>query len=187
MRIAALLAGMLLAGGVQAQPASPADVDEVLQKIGVGHGTLPHGDSAAIALPALLPTFDALDADQRECAVSQLSSLLEQRVRANIIDQLGNDGSAYLAQWTAFLATAAGQEMARRLQALQSGIESAPQPGMDAPGLHAEVAAFMQTPAYMALLQAPRAGGLLTDAFVRQLADQVQRDCPARTSIEKIS
>lgn len=181
----ALITVVLVAGGAQAQPAAPADVDAVLDRIGVGRGTLPHGDSAVLALQALLPGFDGFSADQRGCAEAQLAPLLEGQVRSNIISHLGDDGAADVAQWQQFLATPAGHELSLWLQAFQAG--DARSAVSDDPALQAQAEAFVSSAPFLRFLQGPRAAGLLTEAFAVQLAEQVQRHCLSSTRIEKIS
>ncbi len=186
MRAFVLIAGLLLAGGAAAAPASPADVGRIMQTLGM-NGL---GEQAGSTLVGNVPQLKALDAKGQACAAGQASALMDRQFQQIVVNDLGADGQVLIGQWNTFLASPAGQDMARTFRAsaaaaLNDGAGADDVVLSDAS--KAQIATFMGTPAFTKFIGVFGGESKLPEDIGQQLADVLKRECQIALDLEQIS
>lgn len=108
-RLALLPLLWCVSGGVQAAPAPDDAVGRVLAALGVGS----LGASLASLVIDTTPALKALAPADQACAKGPVRDVLDAGFRRSIIQDLGGDGDAVIAEWARFLPTPAGMALSR--------------------------------------------------------------------------
>ena len=184
MRAIVLVAGLLLSASALAAPAARNDIGGIMQTLGMGN----IADSVVTPMVAQLPGMEGQSAAGQQCAAKQVSTLMREQFQQDIVDALGDDGAALVAEWKQFLATPAGGDMARTFRASAEAATSGKEPAD--PGLaeatQAKIADFMGKPAFQRFMQGFD-GSEPPEDFSQRIVDALQRECKIALDPEQIS
>lgn len=184
MRSAALLLSLCCAAGVaQAAPASDAEVAAVVTKLGLGSlGT----DMAGIMVDNV-PVLKALPDADRQCARGPIRDVLDAQYRRSLIAELGNDGDTVIAEWSRFLATAAGKGLSSSFAGSTPETTAANATAGLSEQERAQTAAFLDSPAFKRLTAALQTDSDLPDDLSVQVSKMLQAQCRIALKPEEIS
>lgn len=179
-----LLLPLLLATGVaQAAPATDAEVAAVMQKLSMGS----LGKDMAKLMVDNVPALKGLPEADRQCAHAPIQTLLDKQFRDSVITGLGDDGNQVIAAWSRFLGTRAGQGLSSAFAGASPDTVAAKANVDLDENERAEVAAFLDSPAYTRFIATFDTESELPDDIGVQLAKGLQDQCRIALNPDDIS